>query len=57
MEFSISFMMDNAAFSEYPEGEVAVILSTVSNKFRAGETDGNVRDTNGNTIGTWAVTD
>ena len=55
MKFELSFNMDNAAFDEYPEKEVDRILMVISRCVTIGYTYGNIRDFNGNTIGTWNI--
>jgi len=57
MEFNLRFNMDNAAFSDYPEGEISSILGKVINKVNDGDEDGQIRDTNGNPVGEWEVTE
>jgi len=60
MRFSLSFSMDNAAFDggDNSVDEVCRILQTVAERM---DTDGvfvaKVRDINGNTIGSWGVTE
>lgn len=51
--FRVEFDMDNAAFAEYPEGEVKEILAKVAAKFEAGHSTGAVMDSNGNRVGYW----
>ena len=57
MEFNLRFNMDNAAFSDYPEGEISSILRKVINKVNDGNEDGQIRDTNGNTVGEWDISE
>ena len=57
MEFNLRFNIDNAAFSDYPEGEISSILGKVINKVNDGDEDGQIRDTNGNPVGEWEVTE
>lgn len=52
--------MDNAAFEDDPADEVRNLLQQVKSQveFQQNELDGQVlRDRNGNTVGSWAVTD
>lgn len=60
MKLNISITMDNAAFSESPELEVARILADLAVKVeRQGISPGaeySVRDINGNKVGTAQVT-
>ena len=57
MKITIDIKTDNAAFEEY--GEVKRILSDMVNRMddivRAGD-GGNLRDSNGNTVGKYKVT-
>ena len=55
MEFNLRFSMDNAAFSDYPEGEISSILRKVIKQVNDGNEDGQIRDTNGNPVGKWEV--
>lgn len=55
-DFSVKFDCDNAAFDEHPETETARILHEIAEKIENGIFNGNVRDLNGNTIGTFALT-
>lgn len=56
MQFSMKFKMDNAAFGDEPGFEVARILREVGERVGHGACDGNIRDANGNTVGTWKIT-
>lgn len=56
--FKLSFDTDNAAFDDMPELEIARILRDIANRVESGEVSGyhkalNVRDINGNVIGTF----
>ena len=55
MEFNLRFNMDNAAFSDYPEGEISSILRKVIKQVNDGNEDGQIRDTNGNKVGEWDI--
>lgn len=62
MGFKLEFKTDNAAFheDEYAMAEeVSSILKGVAEKIAAadGTTEGPVRDTNGNTVGKWSLTE
>ena len=57
MEFNLKFSMDNAAFSDYPEGEISSILRKVIKQVDDGNEDGRIGDTNGNKVGKWEVTE
>ena len=60
MQFQLTINMDNDAFDPFPGAEVSDILNrftqsldfimTISSK-------GNLLDTNGNTVGSWSVTE
>lgn len=54
-EFSITFMLTNAAFEEDPGTEIETVLLTTARKIHPGGS-GPVRDRNGNTIGEWRWT-
>lgn len=47
--------MDNAAFTDYPEGEVKRILSEVTYEVENGQTYGVIMDYNGNKVGKWEI--
>ena len=51
MEFNLRFDMDNAAFSDYPEGEISGILRKVIKQVNDGNEDGRIMDTDGNPVG------
>jgi hypothetical protein len=56
--FTLSFDTDNAVFEEHPEQEVSRILSEIAHQVLHNPVDHhfqNVRDINGNTIGTWKL--
>ena len=57
MEFNLRFSMDNAAFLDYPEGEISSILRKVIKQVNDGNEDGQIRDTNGKPVGEWEVTE
>jgi hypothetical protein len=55
MTFTLTIDMNNAAFDD-PEQELAVCLTRVAVKITTGITDtGIVRDSNGNTVGSWEI--
>lgn len=58
--FSLTIEMDNDAFGEYPEEELQRLLSKARQQVGlgalAGDT-GTLMDINGNSVGTWEVTD
>jgi hypothetical protein len=55
MKFEMSFDMDNAAFEDQPATEAGRIINQTARKLMNGETEGKVRDINGNIIGQWSV--
>jgi len=55
MKFKLEFTMDNAAFTQYPEGEAARILNEVSIMVIKGDVYGVIKDYNGSTIGKWDI--
>ena len=48
--FTLTIKTDNAAFADL-ETEVARILRDAARRIEGGETDGKLRDANGNTVG------
>lgn len=56
MSFKLEFETDNAAFSEENFAqEVADILTAVSRKVASGRMDGIIKDSNGNTVGSFVA--
>ncbi len=61
MKFALDINMDNAAFGEDDDGgsyELRRILKALvvgDNGPREGNTSGTVRDSNGNTVGSWSI--
>jgi hypothetical protein len=53
--FELSFTTNNDAFADSPELEIEYILHRTARQVRAGSREGNVRDSNGNTVGTWKL--
>lgn len=57
MNVSINFDTDGAAFEYLPRQEAEYVIGqAVHAIFEEGETFGHLRDTNGNTVGTFDVT-
>lgn len=56
MAFTLSFDTDNDAFAQDLEGEVRNILSGVAHRILSGTFEDSVKDTNGNTVGSYALT-
>lgn len=61
MQFTCKINMNNAAFDDYPPGELKHILLEAACRIGQialdnGETSGKLRDTNGNTVGEWKIT-
>jgi hypothetical protein len=58
MRFKLEIDMANAAFEEGVRGhELTQCLARVAARVELGETEGRVRDTKGNTVGTWTLTE
>ena len=57
MEIKINFNMDNAAFENDVERQTSLILLKIANDVQCGIKSGKPRDLNGNTIGSWEITD
>ncbi len=59
MKLKIEIAMDNAAFGDNPSdrgAEIRQVLQSIPTRVEFGYTEGNLRDTNGNTVGTWKIT-
>ena len=56
MGFRLEFETDNAAFED-GNGEAVRLLLQVAARVQAGETEGLVRDINGNLVGAWRFAD
>lgn len=52
--FNIQFEVGNAAFADGFSDEVERILSNIAQKVKQGQTQGIIKDTNGNCIGHWS---
>ena len=50
--FILQFSTDNAAF-EHSATETARILRKIAKRIEAGDTDGKIMDSNGNSVGTY----
>ncbi len=56
MKFTLKIESDNAAMVDNPQEGVARILESVARLVHEGEYySGTVHDSNGNTVGTWAM--
>ena len=55
--FSISFDTDNDEFSRHPEVGIVRILREIAKRIADGETEGSIRDVNGNRIGSFRMED
>ena len=53
--FKLEFSTDNAAFED--SLEVVVILERIAQKVKGGDTFGAVKDSNGNTVGRWSLSE
>lgn len=51
--FKVEFSTDNAAFDE-PKEEIRRILLKIEQDIADGHIQNNIRDHNGNTVGSWA---
>ena len=53
----IKFDTNNAAFVEYeyPQSEIARVLRKIADEVEHRKKSGNIRDINGNSIGSWEV--
>ena len=58
MKFTCEIDMDNAAFADEPVYgfEIARALEQIQYALGHGKRDGNCLDSNGNTVGRWAIT-
>lgn len=56
MSVKIEFETSGAAFSENTDLEIEILLAGIAGAIALGETEGPVRDTNGNTVGSWEYT-
>ena len=58
-KFTMQFNCDNAAFydqdEDFDSSEVVRILTDVRRKVASGEVTGNIRDINGNRVGSWEL--
>lgn len=55
--FTLTMETEGTAFRPYPEGEVSVILRQVINQVGNGTHSGTCRDSNGNKVGSWELTE
>ena len=53
MTFKIEFSVDNAAFDGNTAGEIERIMKKITGKLLDGDGSGIVKDSNGNTIGSF----
>lgn len=52
----LEFETDSAAFAEHDRAEIATILNLLAVKiFKGSDTEGLIRDSNGNTVGNWSM--
>jgi hypothetical protein len=54
MKFTVEIQCDNEAFQDDKQTEVARILSYLIGRLESGAASGHLRDTNGNTVGTFS---
>jgi hypothetical protein len=58
MQFTMTpLACDNAAFEEQPATELARILRHIARAIERGDFQGQAVDANGNTVGSWLVTE
>lgn len=58
MQFTMTpLACDNAAFEEQPAAELARILRHIARAVERGDFQGQAVDANGNTVGSWLVTE
>ena len=55
MQFTMTFKMDNAAFSDEPATEAARLLLQAAEAVEDGYESGDCIDINGNRVGQWEV--
>lgn len=55
MEFTLSIDMDNDAFTDDPNAEVARILRKTAQRIATGRDGGFAMDANGNSVGAWEI--
>lgn len=53
--FKLQIETDNAAFGDFRAVEVARILRQLADNLSTSGDSGNLRDINGNTVGTWTL--
>lgn len=56
MRFTVEIDSDDEALTTYPTHELSRILREIADRIEDGRTDGPVRDINGATVGTFALT-
>lgn len=57
MKFELKIKMDNAAFEDNPEVELAIRLDKIALAVSNNNSNGRVIDSNGNHVGAWIITD
>jgi len=57
MKLKLEVQCDNAAFGDAFEGELARILRVAADRIEQGADRGHLRDANGNTVGTFKLTE
>jgi len=55
--FTLNFSTDNAAFDDFAEREIANILRNVAERFTNGQVEGSIQDHNGNTVGSFKLSE
>lgn len=57
MQLNITINLDNAAFEEYKASEIRLCLLQVIHKIYDGNNESKLKDSNGNTIGQFSITE
>ena len=55
--FTVKINTDNAAYTDSPEYEIASNLEAIVEDLKFGFRSGSVTDHNGNTVGTWELSE
>lgn len=54
--FSLGIKLGDAALTSMGSTELSRVIRVVADKVESGETSGNIKDINGNTVGTFEIT-
>jgi hypothetical protein len=55
VKLTLTINLDNAAFEDNPATEIWSVCNQMHDAIRREETEGKLRDTNGNTVGAWRI--